>query len=71
MHSTTYGYLKPTDEQVELMNRLREAAKVYGTALDDLIPEGPDKAFILRNHRTTAIWANVAVTRLSDGTPRD
>jgi hypothetical protein len=34
------------------------------------LPDGPDKAHTIRNHRTTAMWANVAVTRLPDGTPR-
>jgi len=57
VHSSTYDYLKPTDEQLERMNRLREAAKMYGIALEDLLPEGPDKTFIIRSHRTTAMCA--------------
>ena len=70
MHSLTYQYLKPTDEQVQMMQTLREAAEAYGVMLDAMLPDGPDKDFVLRNHRTTAMWANVAITRLSDGTPR-
>lgn len=70
MHPSTFEYLKPTDEQLETMSALREAARTYQNALEELIPEGPDKTFVIRNHRTTAMWANVAVTRLPDGSPR-
>lgn len=70
MHSTTYEYLKPTDEQMALMAKHREAAKVYGEALEALLPDGPDKTYVIRKHRENAMWANVAVTRLPDGTPR-
>ena len=32
---------------------------VYGMALVELLPDGPDKTWVIRNHRTTAMWANV------------
>ena len=70
MHHSTYEYLKPTDEQLEKMSMLRAASKLYGDALERLLPEGPDKTFTIRNHRSNAMWANVAITRLPDGTPR-
>jgi hypothetical protein len=70
LHSSTFEYLKPTDEQIKTMNEVRQAAKVYAEVLDKWLPEGPDKTFILRNHRSNAMWANVAITRLPDGTPR-
>lgn len=70
MHPTTYDYLKPTDAQMELMAKHREAAKVYGDALEALLPDGPDKTFVIRAHRSNAMWANVAITRQPDGSPR-
>lgn len=70
MHVSTYEYLNPTDEQKAHMAKHREAAKVYGEALEALLPDGPDKTFVIRNHRSNAMWANVAITRLPDGTPR-
>ena len=70
LHTTTYEYLRPTDEQMELMRVLRLAAKSYSDALESFLPDGPDKTFILRAHRQNAMWVNVAVTRLADGTPR-
>ena len=71
MHSSTYEYLKPTDEQLAAMAKIREAAKVYGEALEAALPDGPDKTFVIRGHRSNAMWANVAITRLPDGTPRE
>lgn len=70
MHDSTYDYLKPTDAQIEQMAKVRAAAKDYGNALDALLPDGPDKTFIIREHRSNAMWANVTITRLPDGTPR-
>lgn len=71
MHSSTYDYLKPTDAQIAKMAEAREAARVYGEALERILPEGPDKTFCIRAHRSNAMWANVAITRQADGTPRE
>lgn len=71
MHSSTYEYLKPTDAQMEAMAELRRAAASYGRILEMLLPDGPDKTFVIRAHRSNAMWANVAITRLPDGTPRE
>lgn len=70
MHVSTYEYLKPTDQQVEQMARVRAAAKAYSEILEKELPDGPDKTFVIRTHRSNAMWANVAITRLPDGTPR-
>jgi len=70
LHPTTFEYLKPSDEQMRIMNMLRFAAKVYSEAIENFVPDGPDKTFILRQHRQNAMWVNVAITRLADGTPR-
>lgn len=71
LHPTTFEYLKPTDDQIAKMAVLREAARVYAEALDANLPDGPDKTFVLRAHRSNAMWVNVAITRLPDGTPRE
>lgn len=70
MHPSTFDYLKPTDEQIAQMGRLREAAKVYCDALEAELPNGPDKTFVIRAHRANAMWVNVAITRQADGSPR-
>lgn len=71
MHHTTYEFLKPTEKQIEQMAKVRAAARDYGNALEAILPDGPDKTFIIRVHRSNAMWANVAITRLPDGTPRE
>lgn len=70
MHATTFAYLQPTQDQIDRMARLREAAKVYCDALEADMPDGPDKDFVIRAHRSNAMWVNVAITRLPDGAPR-
>jgi hypothetical protein len=70
MHPSNYDYLKPTDDQVTRMARVRAAAKTYGDILAAELPDGPDKTFVIRGHRSNAMWANVAITRTADGTPR-
>lgn len=71
MHSSTFEYLKPTDRQIADMAKVRQAAKEYCDILEASLPDGPDKTFIIRNHRANAMWANVSITRLPDGTPRE
>lgn len=71
LHPSTYEYLKPTNEQMETMTKVRAAAKAYNDILDDLLPDGPDKTFVIRAHRSNAMWANVAITRHADGSPRE
>lgn len=46
------------------------AAKAFCDVLEAELPEGPDKTFLIRNHRSNAMWANVAITRQPDGSPR-
>ncbi len=70
MHSTTFEYLKPTDEQIESMARVREVfATCAGTVIFH-VPEGPDRTYLIRKLRECAMWANVAITRNADGSPR-
>jgi hypothetical protein len=70
LHDTTFGYLKPTDAQMETMNNTRALFKVFVANIDDLLPAGPDKTYVLRQLRDCAMWANIAITRNPDGSPR-
>lgn len=70
MHNSTYDYLQPTPEQIDRMQRVRDAAKVFSDVLVAELPDGPDKTYAIRNHRTTGMWANVAITRQPDGSQR-
>ncbi len=70
MHESTFEYLKPTDEQVEDMAIVRKEAAIFAAALERYLPEGPDKTYTLRKLREVAMWANIAITRQADGSPR-
>lgn len=70
LHDSAFEYIKPTDDQINTMAAVRAASKAYSDALEQLLPNGPDKTFAMRNHRTTAMWANIAITRQGDGSPR-
>jgi hypothetical protein len=70
MHASTFEYLKPTDQQIAAMQRVRNAAAVYSQVLEASIPDGPDKTYLLRKFREVAMWANIAITRQPDGSPR-
>lgn len=52
------------------MQSLRKAAQEYYDVLDSNIPEGPDRTYLMRKLREVAMWANVAVSRNPDGSPR-
>jgi len=71
LHPSTFEYLDPTDEQKATMAGLREASAQYAALVDDRLPDGPDKTYILRRIRETAMWINVSVTRHADGSPRE
>jgi hypothetical protein len=70
LHPSTFEYLAPTLEQVDTMTRVRAAAKAFCDVLEAELPDGPDKTFVIRAHRSNAMWANVAITRHADGKPR-
>jgi hypothetical protein len=70
MHSSTFGYLPPTNQQMEAMTQVRQATKVYADHLETYVPDGPDKTYLMRKLREVSMWANVAITRHADGSPR-
>jgi hypothetical protein len=70
LHKTTFEYLMPTHEQQLRMEVMRANCKNFADAIDDNVPEGPDKVYILHKLREIAMWCNAAITRLPDGTPR-
>lgn len=70
MDDTTFDYLKPTDSQLADMKEVREAASDYWEVLNRIVPDGPDKTYLMRKLREVAMWANTAITRQPDGSPR-
>ena len=71
LHSTTFEYLKPTNEQLEAMADVRGQFAAFAQAMERALPDGPDKTFIIRQLRDCAMWANLTLTRGPDGSPRE
>jgi hypothetical protein len=70
MHSSTFDYLKPTNLQLEDMAEVRRAFATFVDHIEHTVPDGPDLDHVMRLLREAAMWCNVAITRLDDGTPR-
>ena len=70
LHPSTFYYLKPREGQIEVINALREYTKEYAERIDQALDDGPDKTYILRRIRETAMWINACLTRHPDGSPR-
>ena len=70
LHPSTFQYHQPTSDQTAQMQMVRDASATYAKVLDDMLPDGPDKTYVLRMFRTVAMWSNIAITRQPDGTPR-
>lgn len=70
LHPSTFEYLKPTDEQIKEMAKVRSATAAYADILEVVLPDGADKQHVLRKLRDVANWSNIAITRHDDGTPR-
>ena len=71
LHESTFGYLNPTAKQKEEMTIARNAAAEYAEVLMSIVPDGADKTYLLRKLREVAVWANIAITRNADGSPRE
>jgi hypothetical protein len=71
LDKSTFEYLKPSEMQIADMTSCREAAAAYARTLDSVLKDGPDKTYTLRKLREVAMWANVAITRHADGSPRN
>lgn len=71
MHPSTFDYLKPTEAQLARMAIVRTEAANFAATLAREVPDGPDKTYLLRKFREVAMWANVAITRQADGSPRN
>lgn len=70
LDKNTFEYLKPTQHQQDLMQIARLSASGYASVLEELLPDGPDKTYALRKFREVTMWANIAITRTAEGTPR-
>ncbi len=60
----------PTPKQLEDMDVCRSLFKEFINKIDSYIPDGPDKTYVMRQLRDSAMWVNISITRNADGSPR-
>lgn len=70
MHPKTFDYLSPSQAQMTQMEEMRAAAKAYSDKIEAVVPDGPDRTYIIRKLREVSMWINIALTRQPDGSPR-
>lgn len=71
MHVSTFEYLGPTNKQIDDMASIRKAFAELTKTIEAIVPEGADRTYLLRKLREVGMWANVAITRHADGSPRE
>jgi hypothetical protein len=71
LHKDTFAYHQPTAWQIDQMDRCRKGFAELAVLLEEVLPPGADKTFVLRSLRTVAMWSNVCLTRGTDGEPRE
>lgn len=70
LHPGLFEFLNPSDEQKTMLIDVRAHFADFAAYLDEVLPEGPDKTYLLRHLREVSYWANVTILRTADGTPR-
>ena len=70
MHPSTTQYLKPSDEQLVAMAKVREGYAATLALVDALLPAGRYKALTITALEESCMWAMKAISRDDDGAPR-
>jgi hypothetical protein len=70
LHPHAFDSIKPTEAQLLAMQKVRDGAKEFYELLDRVVPDGPDKTFVVRQLMGLVMWANRAVMHRPDGAPR-
>ena len=58
-----FTYHTPKEGQHEACEQLRNKAKELALLINELCPEGREKAFSFTNLEQSVFWANAAITR--------
>jgi hypothetical protein len=70
MDTATFQRLTPTVPQIAAIEKMRYAFADLVSTVEQHVPEGPDRTYIIRQLRTCAMWANMSITHNADGSPR-
>lgn len=59
----TMQYVKPTDEQIETMQKFRDKYEVLCAEIKAEIPAGRGQSLAVTNLEQSAMWLNKAITK--------
>ena len=65
-----FEYTTPTPAQKQDMDIIRQAAQHFVDAVHVIVPEGPDRTYLIRKFRECVMWAMISVVKMPDGSPR-
>lgn len=58
-----FTYHRPTEGQPEKYGRLRDTAKAFAYLIDELVPNGREKALAMTKLEEVVMWANAGIAR--------
>jgi len=58
----SFQYLKPTDEQVALMQDFRDKFEALASCIEDFAPESRGRALAITKLEEAAFWLNKGIT---------
>src|SRR6516164_375608 len=70
IHPTAFDHISPTEDQIGKMADITEAFKICANTILQSVPAGSDQTYILHQLRDCAMWANAAILRNPDGSPK-
>lgn len=70
LHPDAFCATTPTDDQMDTVNRVCKTLATCTRSLEQELPDGPDKTYVIRMMRTVAMWSTTAILRNPDGSSR-
>jgi hypothetical protein len=70
LHQDAFNSVKASDAQLLGMQKVRESAREFFMVLERVVPDGPDKTYLVRKLMEVTMWANRAIMHRPDGAPR-
>ena len=70
LHKDAFNSVAPSDAQLLAMQKVRASAREFFEVLERLVPDGPDKTYVVRKLMEVMMWANRSIMHRPDGAPR-
>jgi hypothetical protein len=70
LHPLMFQPVIPTEDQSARLETMRTAFMGLMKIIDDNVPDGPDRTYIVRQIRGASMWCSYSIMRNPDGSPR-